>query len=179
MTTVFSGSLGSGSLGSFPLAGLTSSSSTAGVAESICLYLETTDLGLNFSGAGQKNLIVNWVPDTPEYPDTCVSIFERPGLPTRLTMTGMSQPQSLLDSPMVQIRVRAAQGDYVAGNTLMQQVWGNLNGLSEVELPTGGLLFHLLNATGFPTYLGRDIQQRHEWSLNLRTIIENTQRVPT
>lgn len=177
MPPTFSSSLASASLASLPLASL-SATGTVGVAESICLYLETTDLNLNFSGAGQKNLIVNWIPDGPEYPDTIVSVFERSGLPTRLTMTGMGQPQSLLDQPVVQIRVRAAQGEYVAGNTLMQQVWGNLNGLSEVELPTGGLLFHLLNANGFPQYLGRDVQQRHEWSLNLHVIVENTQRVP-
>jgi hypothetical protein len=146
------------------------------VANSIALYLESiSDLDLTFG----TNLYADWLPDTP---DQAVAVFERPGLPTRLTMTGGttsgSQAQSLLDSPLLQIRVRAAQADYAVGNTLMQQVWGNLNGLSEIELPPGGLLFHLLNATGFPMFLGRDIQERPEWSLNLSTIMENTQRIP-
>lgn len=116
-------------------------------------------------------------------PDQIVVVLERPGAQSLLTMTGpagvsgTAQSQSLLDQPLVQVRTRAATGAYVAGNFLTQQVFGALQGLSNQEIPTGQMEFLLLTATGFPAFLGTDGRQRPEWSLTLRCILQNTQRV--
>ena len=149
---------------------------TLSLCGSIAAYLETiTDLNLNFDGAGAVNLFAGFIPDEP---DQMVAVLERPGAATLLTFTGNSQPQSLLDQPVVQIRTRAATGAFVTGNTLTQQVWGNLQGLSNIQLPTGGMKFLLLTATGYAAYLGTDTRNRPEWSVTLRVILSNTQRVP-
>ena len=142
------------------------------VADSICGYLASVGpLGLT-SGV---NLFSSLIPDQP---DLCVAVFERPGAATLMTLTGGAQlPQSLLDRPSVQIRVRCAADDYATGNTLMQQVWGALQGVANTDLPSGGLDFLLLTAAGYPAMMGQDTRQRYEWSLNLSTILNNSQRI--
>ncbi len=143
------------------------------VSSEFATKLQAAGLGLNFSGVGTINAFVGILPDAP---DQCVAVFERPGQAPLMTMTGQSQAESLLDQPAVQIRVRTAPGDYVAGNTLMQKVYKVFQGFVEAPLNVGGLYFHLIAALGSPAYLGLDVKQRHEWSIMFRTIYDDTQR---
>ena len=143
------------------------------VSSEFAVKLQAAGLSLNFNGVGAINCFVGILPDSP---DQCVAIFERPGQAPILTMTGQSQAESLLDQPAVQIRVRTAPADYVAGNTLMQGVYKVFQGFVESALNVGGLYFHLITALGSPLYLGQDVRQRHEWSQTFRTIYDDTQR---
>ena len=149
-----------------------------GVAQSLCQYLASIPaLGLT-EGA---NLFAGLMPDDP---DELVAVFERPGRPPMLTMTGpagttgTAQATSTLDQPLVQFRVRAGMGDYAAANTLMEQVWGAVESVANTELPGGGLFFLLLHASGSPLFLGQDTRQRPEFSLNVGCMLQNTQRIP-
>ncbi len=155
-------------------------STNVSLAASVCDYLASIgSLGLSEG----VNLFAGLQPDEP---DTCVSVFERPGMKPLMTMTGPNmptggtpQPQSLLDRPLLQVRVRGPMGSYAATNTLMQQVFGALQGRANIATPSpSGLFVLLFEATGFPLYMGQDTRQRPEFSLNIAVILQNTQRVP-
>jgi Bacteriophage minor capsid protein len=155
------------------------STTFVGVSESICSYLASIPaLGLT---AG-TNLFAGLQPDKP---DALVCVFERPGMSPVMTMTGApapsggtAQPTSLLDRPLIQVRVRGAMGGYAATNTQMEQVFGALQGVANTAVPGGGMFFLLIEATGSPLFMGQDTQQRPEFSLNLQLMLQNTQRVP-
>lgn len=114
----------------------------------------------------------------PDEPDKAVGVFERPGQKPLGTLTGTGAGVSLLDRPLLQIRVRSTMNDYLGANTLMQQVWGNLQWIANQAVPSGGMFFLLFDASGSPMFLGQDTRQRPEWSLNLNVMLQNTQRVP-
>ncbi len=143
------------------------------VSSEFTTKLQASGLGLNFSGVGVINCFVGILPDQP---DQCVAVFERGGQAPLMVLTGSGGPESKLDQPAVQIRVRTAPGDYVAGNTLMQQIYGVFQGFVESALNVGGLYFHLIAALSSPIYLGLDVKQRHEWTQTFRTIMDDTQR---
>lgn len=152
---------------------------TVSLGESVCDYLAgISSLGLTVA----TNLFFGLQPDEP---DQCVSVFERPGQKPLMTFvgpagaTGALLPQSLLDRPLLQVRVRGAMGTYQATNSLMQQVFGALQGLANSNVPSpSGLFVLLFEATGFPLYMGQDTRQRPEFSLNIQAFVQNTQRVP-
>ena len=146
------------------------------LAGELCTYLQrqTLPTALNYSGAGTVNLFDTYLPDLP---DIAVAIIERPGMaPIRV----LYDTQSRFDRPSVQIMVRAGMEDFVAGNSLMQAVFGALDMLAEQVLnPPSGAYFHLIRALSSPAYLGTapptDTRQRHTWSLNLSVFYENDQ----
>ncbi len=154
-------------------------STNVSLGASVCTYLASIgSLGLTVA----TNLFYGLLPDEP---DQCVAVFERPGMKPLMTFvgpagaTGALLPQSLLDRPLIQVRVRGAMGTYAATNTLMQQVFGALQGRANVATPSpSGLFVLLFEATGSPLYMGQDTRQRPEFSLNLSVMLQNTQRVP-
>jgi hypothetical protein len=145
------------------------------LCESVATYLAAQgSLGLTLG----TNCFYSFIPDAP---DAAVVVLERPGAASILTLTGPggssgSAPQSLLDQPSLQIRVRDATGNYVPGNTTAQAVWKVLQGFANSTMQAGGINFLLITASNYPAFLGVDTRQRPEWSLNLRTIISNVQR---
>lgn len=145
------------------------------LAGELCTYLEgqTLPTTLHYS-SGTRNLFDTYLPDLP---DVAVAIIERPGMaPIRV----LYDTQSRFDRPSVQIMVRAGMEDFVAGNSLMQAIFGKLDMLAEHILnPPSGAYFHLIRALGSPAYLGiappADTRQRHTWSLNMSVFYENDQ----
>lgn len=145
----------------------------------IATYLQgfTPSLGLNFSNPGAINLFVAGLPDDTTTPDLAASVMERGGISPIMTLTGGDQALvNKLDRPQVQIRVRAAMGGYIAGNTLVNGIMGALQGKANTILNSGGATFTLLMATQSPVYLGRDERERHGWTLNIWSWWENPQR---
>ena len=84
------------------------------VANSVALYLASIGaLGLTAGSTIFSEML-------PDEPDKCVAVFERPGAATLMTLTGGTQlPQSLLDRPMIQIRVRSAMDDFTYERVLI------------------------------------------------------------
>ena len=78
--------------------------------------------------------------------------------------------ESKLDQPIFQVFTRSGMTGYNAGNTLMQGVFGALQGLVELNLNPGGAWFHLIASMQSPMYLGRDKKERHQWSQNYRVM---------
>jgi len=156
-----------------------SSTTFDSLAKSVCDYLAGISSLALTEGV---NLFAGLQPDEP---DQLVCVFERPGQKPLMTfvgpagLTGPPQPQSLLDRPVIQLRVRGAMGALAATNTLMQQVFGALQGLANSNVPSpSGLFVLLFDAAGYPLYMGQDTRQRPEFSLNLQVMFQNTQRIP-
>lgn len=151
------------------------------LGDEICLYLQDQPtLNLNFSNPGSVNLFSSLLPDKPEL---AVAVIERGGLPTVMWLTGSPgastarNNESHLDQPVVQVFTRASMTGYNAGNTLMQGVFGALQGIVETIInPPDGGLFHLIASMQSPMYLGRDLKERHQWSQNYSIQWENNQR---
>lgn len=144
------------------------------LGDEICTYLENQGLGLNFSGAGTVNLFSTLLPDQP---DLAVAIIERGGLPSVMWLTGNSPVvnESHLERPVFQVFMRSGMTGYLAGNQMMQNVHGALQGIVETQINAGGALFHLIASLQSPMYLGRDIRERHQWSQNYEVWWENDQ----
>lgn len=147
----------------------------------IATYLQGYNSGaldLNFSGPGTINLYVSGLPDDTTTPELAVGLLERGGLPPIMWLTGgQSSLASKLDRPQVQVRVRAPIDGFVAGNTLVNGIFGALQGIANTILnPPGGALFVLIMAHQSPVYLGRDERQRHNWSQNYYAFWDNDQR---
>lgn len=152
------------------------------LGDEICLFLQDQGLGLNFNGVGTINCFSTLLPDQP---DLAIAIIERGGLPTVMWLTGPAHSattyvppvnESKLDQPVFQVFARSGMTGYTAGNTLVQGIFGALQGIVERTLNTGGALFHLIASMQSPMYLGRDIKERHQWSQNFSTQWENPQR---
>lgn len=143
----------------------------------IATYLQgVTSLGLNFSGPGPVNLFVNGIPDAQVTPDLAASVNEGGGIAPVMTLEGNSAGVNKVDRPVVQIRVRAPMGGFVAGNTLVNGIFSALQGNGNGALTSGGATFLLLMANQSPVYLDRDELQRHRWSQNYAIFWVNDQR---
>jgi hypothetical protein len=144
------------------------------LGDEICTYLQGLGIGLNFNGPGTINLFSSNMPDEPEQAAAC---YERGGLPSVMWLTGQNAlAESLIDQPILQVRVRSAMQGYVAGTTLTQSIFKALQGVTETVLNGGGALFHLIRSQQSPIYMGRDEKQRHQWSQNFFIIWDNDQR---
>lgn len=143
----------------------------------IATYLQSvTPLGLNFSGPGPVNLFVNGIPDAQVTPDLAASVNEGGGIAPVMTLEGNGAGVNKVDRPVVQIRVRAAMGGYVAGNTLVTAIFGALQGNGGGALNAGGATFLVLMANQSPVYIGRDELERHNWSETFTVFWANDQR---
>lgn len=155
---------------------------TMSLGDEIAIFLQGQGLGLNFNGSGTINCFSTLLPDLP---DLAVAIIERGGLPTVMWLTGPAFSsttyvppvnESKLDQPVFQVFARSGMTGYTAGNTLVQGVFGALQGITERVLNSGGALFHLIASLQSPMYLGRDLKERHQWSQNFAVQWENDQR---
>lgn len=140
------------------------------LGDEIGTYLAAAGIGLTQG----TNLFVSLMPDLPS---ACVAIIETGGMPPVMTLTGTSGVESKLDRPTFQVRSRADVDGYVAGQTLMQTIYGKLQGVTETKINGASFqLFHLIAALQPPVYLGRDAKERHEWSQNYSCFLENGAR---
>lgn len=144
------------------------------LGDEFCTYLEHAGIGLNFNGAGTINCFSSLLPDQP---DLAVAAIERGGLPSVMWLTGSSPRvnESHLEQPTVQMFIRSGMTGYNAGNTMTQNVFGTLQGITEQVLNSGGALFHLIASLSSPMYLGRDEKERHQWAVSFQVMWENGQ----
>lgn len=110
----------------------------------------TSDLEGKLSGV--SNLYVG---DLPTTPDNVVGIFLSGGYPRDLT-------GNYVGEPTFQIRVRNTS--YSTGETLCDTIKDALHGVHN----SGNFL--LIQQQGDTLDLGRDANDRHEWSINFRCL---------
>ncbi len=128
-------------------------------------------LTFNETTAG-GNVFIEWM---PEAPDTAVAVMTQPGQP--------QLSKRPVDLPGVQFLVRGERkADPDDSYELASALYGAFNCLDGVTLDDGGPdEIYVIGCTALqsgPTYLGRDSNDRPEWSLNhsLRTYSPTTHR---
>ncbi len=124
--------------------------------------------GLSYSLDAGGNIFVDKLPSEP---DRCIAVY---------TQGGVEADSKLpYDSPAIQIVIRSDASPLWALDT-WQALYRRLHGLRHVELVAGGtLLIYALVAQASPIRLGTDDNDRHQYSLNLRTEVLNpTQERP-
>lgn len=127
------------------------------ITESVALYLHNTGLGVyNPTGAGGTI----YLDELPHEPAAALAIAQYGG-----DEASASLPY---DTVSIQVRVRAGNGDRRTAALLAQSMYDQLHGLGGVELPGGLWLCLCVGAQGGPIYLGRDQNERPEWTINFR-----------
>lgn len=78
------------------------------------------------------------------------------------------------DTPSIQVRVRGLDTDATDAARTAQRVYDVLHGLANTALPGGIWVVSCIGAQSGPTYIGRDMSGRHEYTVNFRLEIRNT-----
>lgn len=137
------------------------------LAHDMAAYLVAQNIGLTIEPTAGANLFVGVLPQSP---DACVAIIEGAGSPPALNMDVLAK----VDNPAIQIRARDPV--FPTGYATVMAVFKALHGLTETSLVTSGAYVKAIWALQSPVHLGRDVNQRHEWSFNLHCMWENVNR---
>lgn len=102
-------------------------------------------------------------------------LIDKPDTQIVLNRTGGKTPNPKwnIDYPSVQIRVRAANSGFIAGEQKAQNIKDRLLGLPSQDL--NGDRWTGIWMIGDITAIGYDELQRHSWTLNFSLIIEPTE----
>lgn len=103
--------------------------------------------------------------ELPQAPDAAMAVGKY-GL-------GESDSKLHYDEPGIQVRIRDVGTDARLAEQRAQAVWDALHALSNRTLAGGTWLQLAVCQQGTPTYLGRDGNGRHEWTVNARCEIEH------
>ncbi|MBA9003733.1 minor capsid protein [Thermomonospora cellulosilytica] len=98
----------------------------------------------------------------PSSPDRCKAIALYGG--------GDADSRLAYDEPSLQVRCRGTTDPRTA-EADAQQVYDALHGLGMLTLPGGTWLQLMLAKQSGPVYIGRDVNGRHEWTVNLQAEI--------
>lgn len=138
-------------------------------ASEICTYLAAQVAGLTVS----TNLFYSRLPDQP---DNCVAVFSTGGAAPLVTQIGQSQADIKAGRPSFQVRVRDKV--YATGYAVAVNCFKALQIVNEQVIAGGGSsTWHSIVALqSQPVDLGRDVKQRHEWSMNFIAVWEDANR---
>lgn len=117
------------------------------------------------AGIGTFNASTGWsihIGKEPTEPDTAITIYDSGGSPPN--------PKWLLDYPSVQVRVRGANGGYVAARAKAVDIKNALLGLDSQDID--GDRWVSVTMAGDIGLIGYDQSNRPLFSLNFRLIIE-------
>lgn len=127
----------------------------------IAKYLDQLDL-VTFDESGVSGDC--FIAGMPPQPTDAVALYPTggPGSDSKLGY----------DEPTFQVRVRGRQHPVPAFDRA-QAIYDALHGLTNAELPGGTWLVSLLGIQSDPVYIGRDDNNRPEYTLNFRAEIRN------
>lgn len=95
-----------------------------------------------------------------------------PAAALAVTLPGAGSPadgRNGYDEPALLVRVRGEPHDWVGAERRAQAVWDALHGLGKRVLPGGLRVERCFAVAQGPTYVTRDDQSRHEWSVQMST----------
>jgi len=131
----------------------------------IAKYLHAEGIGVFDETGVTGNIFMALIPSTP---DVCIGVYPTGGL----TADGRLN----YDRPTVQIWVRGDL-DPRTGMDLALSVYNKMQGFHHDTFTAGG--YWILNCIGvqsFPQHVGRDENDRHEYSINFQLEILNPER---
>jgi len=97
----------------------------------------------------------------PDKPDACIAILD----------TGGFEPDVYLPTgdPTFQIYVRSV--DYTTGKAKVDAIVALLHRKTNSQLVSDGVYFYYIKLMGEPVHVGRDSNERDEFSINIQTHI--------
>jgi hypothetical protein len=112
----------------------------------------------NSIGTLATNLFKAYLPDKP---DSCVVVYD----------TGGFEPDSYIPTgnPTFQIFVRST--NYTDGKAKVDSIVNLLHRKANIQLVTSGVYFYYIKLMNEPVHIGRDKNERDEFSINLITHI--------
>jgi hypothetical protein len=132
------------------------------ITEQVARLLAQLGLGTYDDTGGTGNIFLTQSADSP---DVALTVARYGGI----------ESDSLLgyDQPTLQIRVRGTDADASAPEALAQQIYDQLHGMMQRVLPGGTYLVLCIGTNGGPVYIGPDLKNRFEWTVNFRMEIRN------
>jgi hypothetical protein len=132
------------------------------LTEQIARLLAGLGLGTYDDAGSTGNIFLTQAPDQP---DAAITVARYGGI----------ESDSLLgyDQPTIQIRVRGNDADASASEALAQRVYDQLEGMNMRILPGGTYLLLCIGTNGGPAYIGPDLRNRFEWTVNFRMEVRN------
>lgn len=135
------------------------------IAAEIAEYLTASGIGVFDASGVSGDIFLFALPDSPH---ECIMI--------RTTGGGAADGKIATDYPSVQIIVRGTE--YPSGaEARAQAIYDLLHGFHAATFKAGGA--YIVNCTGAqsgPVHIGQDSNRRHEFSLNFRLAVKNTNR---
>jgi minor capsid protein len=132
--------------------------------EEFAQLLDDLDLG-TYHADGTAGGIV-FLAVLPEAPDRCIAVARYGG--------AESDSANPWDEPRIQLRFRGPAVDARVAEQDAQAAYDALHGLGNRELPGGTWLQLAVGINGGPVYIGRDTNDRHEYTVNLRCDVQRS-----
>jgi hypothetical protein len=134
------------------------------ILEEFAQLLDDLDLGTYHADGTAGGTV--FLATLPEAPDDAIAVA-RYG-------AGEADSADPWDEINIQCRVRGSAADARAAERKAQDVYDALHGLGMRALPGGTWLQLAVAGGGGPVYIGRDINGRHEYTVNLRCELQRT-----
>jgi len=121
--------------------------------DNLAKYLEDNDIGTLAT-----DLFKAYLPDKP---NSIVVVYD----------TGGFEPDVYLPTgvPTFQIYVRSV--DYTTGKAKVDKIVALVNRKANLQLVSGGVYFYYMTLMSEPVHIGRDSNERDEFSINVRGMI--------
>lgn len=131
------------------------------LVEDIAKLLHNKDIGVYDKEGISGNIFINTMPPKP---DDCIAIYQRGGLP--------SDAKLGYDNPTVQVMLRGTNP--FTPSQLGGEIYSLLHGMGgEHIIEDGALVIYCHGLQSEVNYIGRDDNNRHEFSLNFQFEIVN------
>ena len=128
----------------------------------IALYIDSQNIGTFDETGTSGNIFISTIPPLP---DECICIFPTGG-PT-------GDAKLNYDNPNIQIWIRGTQHP-LTGLEKANQVYKALQGFNGQAFASGGhYIVDCLGIQSYPIHIGKDDNERHEYSLNFSLEIKN------
>lgn len=129
------------------------------ILDDVAAYIEANTTGWTVGGT-TGNLNLEQMLDTQ--PDTTVTLYEQPGLPTAYAFSTGAQVDRVYERPNIQALSRSTSPTVARNN--VDRIYDLLDGLANTTM--SGTRYLEFVAVQAPFQLGRDDNQRHLWSVN-------------
>jgi len=124
--------------------------------QEVAEYLENASVGTRGTDI--------FVSSLPESPDNCIALFENSGVEANKYVP--------LENPSFQVLIRNTS--YATGRAKAEDVKDVFLRKNNVELTTGGTHALFIHPVADVGYIGRDKNDRHEWSINFNMRIRTS-----
>ena len=121
--------------------------------DNLAKYLEDNEIGTLATDLFKAYL--------PAEPDSLVVVYD----------TGGFEPDVYLPTGMPTFQIFVRSEDYTTGKAKVDEIAALVNRKANIQLVSGGVYFYYLTLMSEPVHIGRDSNERDEFSINIRSMI--------